>query len=209
MVEAPRTARGRATRERIVASAAALIRERGVAETSLDDVLERAGASKSQLYLYFADRAALVREVVAENADLVLAAQEPHLSSLDSWKAIRAWLDSLVELQQDAGARGGCAIGSLVGQLAETDEQARQLLADGFARWEAPLRRGLDSLQERGKLDLNTDPDRLATATLAAIQGGLVLTQTRRDPRQLAIAVDAAYDHLRSYATAGAGSGRR
>ena len=209
MVEAPRTARGRATRERIVASAAALIRERGVAETSLDDVLERAGASKSQLYLYFADRAALVREVVAENADLVLAAQEPHLSSLDSWKAIRAWLDSLVELQQDAGARGGCAIGSLVGQLAETDEQARQLLADGFARWEAPLRRGLYSLQERGKLELNADPDRLATATLAAIQGGLVLTQTRRDPEQLAIAVDAAYDHLRSYATAGADSSRR
>lgn len=209
MVEAPRTTRGRATRERIVASAAGLIRERGVAETSLDDVLERAGASKSQLYLYFADRAALVREVVAENADLVLAAQEPHLSSLDSWKAIRAWLDSLVELQQQAGARGGCAIGSLVGQLAETDEQARQLLADGFARWEAPLRQGLYSLQERGKLDLKADPDRLATATLAAIQGGLVLTQTRRDPQQLAIAVDAAYDHLRSYATAGAGSSRR
>lgn len=209
MVEAPRTTRGRATRERIVASAAGLIRERGVAETSLDDVLERAGASKSQLYLYFADRAALVREVVAENADLVLAAQEPHLSSLDSWKAIRAWLDSLVELQQQAGARGGCAIGSLVGQLAETDEQARQLLADGFARWEAPLRQGLYSLQERGKLDLKADPDRLATATLAAIQGGLVLTQTRRDPQQLAIAVDAAYDHLRSYATAGAGSSQR
>ena len=209
MAEAPRTARGRATRERIVASAAALIRERGVAETSLDDVLERAGASKSQLYLYFADRAALVREVVAENADLVLAAQEPHLSSLDSWKAIRAWLDSLVELQQEAGARGGCAIGSLVGQLAETDEQARQLLADGFARWEAPLRQGLYSLQKRGKLDRNADPDRLATATLAAIQGGLVLTQTRRDPQQLAIAVDAAYDHLRSYATAGPGSSRR
>ena len=36
------------------------------------------------------------------------------------------------------GARGGCAIGSLVGQLAETDEQARQLLANGFQRWEDP-----------------------------------------------------------------------
>jgi TetR/AcrR family transcriptional repressor of nem operon len=202
MAEAPRTARGRATRERIVASAAALIRERGVAETSLDDVIERAVASKSQLYLYFDDRAALLREVVAQNADLVLAAQEPHLSSLDSWKAIRAWLDSLVQLQADGGARGGCAIGSLVGQLAETDEQARQLLADGFARWEAPLRRGLYSMQKRGKLDRSADPDRLATATLASIQGGLVLTQSRRDPGQLAIAVDAAYEHLRSYATA-------
>ena len=197
---APRTVRGRATRERIVAAAAALVRERGVTATSLDDVIDRAHASKSQLYLYFDDRAALLREVVAHNTELVLAAQESHLASLDSWKAIRAWLDSLVDLQAGGRARGGCPIGSLVGQLAEADAQARQLTSDGFARWEEPLRRGLASMRERGKLARSADPDRLATATLAAIQGGLVLTQSRRDPGQLAIAVDAAYAHLRSYA---------
>ena len=200
MTETPRTAKGRATRERIVAAAAALIRERGVAETSLDDVIERAGVSKSQLYLYFDGRAALLREVVAHNAELVLVAQEPHLSSLESWKAIRAWLDALVQLQVGARARGGCPVGSLVGQLAETDKQTRKVLADAFERWEEPLRRGLRSMQERGKLDRRADPDRLATATLAAIQGGLVLTQSRRDPGQLAVAVDAAYAHLRAHA---------
>ncbi len=200
MNAAPRTARGRATRERIVAAAAALIRERGVAETSLDDVIERAGASKSQLYLYFEDRAGLLREVVLHNTELVLVAQEPHLGSLDSWKAIRAWLDALVQLQVGAGARGGCPIGSLVGQLAETDEPARKALADSFTRWEEPLRRGLRSMQERGKLNRRANPGRLATATLAAIQGGLVLTQSRRDPNQLAVAVDAAYAHLRTHA---------
>jgi TetR/AcrR family transcriptional repressor of nem operon len=200
MSDTPRTAKGRATRKRIVAAAAALIRERGVAETSLDDVIERAGVSKSQLYLYFEGRAALLREVVAHNADLVLEAQEPHLDSLESWKAIRAWLDALVELQVTAGARGGCPVGSLVGQLAEADEQTRNVLADAFARWEEPLRRGLRSMQERGKLDRRAQPDRLATATLAAIQGGLVLTQSRRDPSQLAVAVEAAYAHLRTHA---------
>jgi len=200
MTEMPRTARGRATRERIVTAATELIRERGVAESSLDDVIERAGASKSQLYLYFDDRAALLREVIAQNAELVLQVQEPHLSSLDSWKAIRAWLDSLVQLQVAGRGRGGCPIGSLVGQFAETDEQARRLLSDSFARWEQPLRQGLCSMKKRGKVDRTADPDRLATATLAAIQGGLVLTQTRRDPGQLAIALEAAYAHLRSHA---------
>ena len=53
---------------------------------------------------------------------------------------------------------------------------------------------------ERGKLDRRAQPDRLATATLAAIQGGLVLTQSRRDPSQLAVAVEAAYAHLRTHA---------
>src|SRR5690348_15722173 len=99
MTETPRTAKGRATRARIVAAAAALIRERGVAETSLDDVIEHAGVSKSQLYLYFEGRAALLREVVTHNTELFLQAQEPHLGSLESWKAIRRWLDALVQLQ--------------------------------------------------------------------------------------------------------------
>ena len=200
MTQAPRTARGRATRARIVEAAAALIRERGVAYASLDDVLERAGASKSQLYLYFPDRAALLREVILHNTVLVLAAQDPHLDALDSWKGIRTWLDALVQLQVAARARGGCPIGSLAGQLAEADEQARQALADSFSRWEEPLRRGLRALQGRGKLERRADPDRLATATLATIEGGLLLSQTRRDPGQLAIAVDAAYAHLRAHA---------
>jgi len=197
VTETPKTARGRATRERIVAAASELIGEHSVAETSLDDVIERAGASKSQLYHYFEDRAALLRAVVAHNAEGVLS----HVGRpLDSWKAIRSSFDSLVELQVERRACGGCPIGALVGQLAETDEEARLALAASFARWEARLRDGLRSMKRNGKLDRSADPDVLATATLAAIQGGLILTQTRRDPGQLAIALDAAYAHLRAHA---------
>jgi TetR/AcrR family transcriptional regulator, transcriptional repressor for nem operon len=198
VLEPPRTARGRATRERIVAATCDLIGERGVAETSLDDVLERAGASKSQLYHYFEDRYGLLRAVVDHSADRVLG----DLSPLDSWKAIRTWFDSLVELQVERRACGGCPLGSLVGQLAEADEQARLALADSFGRWESHLSDGLRSMQARGKLARSADVAELATATLAAIQGGLILTQTTRDPRRLAIALDAAYAHLRAHRSA-------
>jgi TetR/AcrR family transcriptional repressor of nem operon len=180
-----------------VAATSELISERGVAATSVDDVIERAGASKSQLYHYFDDRAALLRAVVEHNTEGVIG----YLGEVDdSWTAIRAWLDSMVKLQIERRGCGGCPVGSLVAQLAETDDQAREALATSFARWEALLGDGLRSMQERGKLDRRTDPDELATATMAAIQGGLLLTQTRRDPRQLAIALDAAYAHLRSHA---------
>jgi hypothetical protein len=106
----------------------------------------------------------------------------------------------MVDLQVARRAYGGCPIGSLVGQLAEADDEARADLADSFARWEDHLRSGLRSMHERGTLERRADPDELAVATLAAIQGGLLLTQTRRDPQQLAIALDAAYAHLRTYA---------
>jgi TetR/AcrR family transcriptional regulator, transcriptional repressor for nem operon len=193
---APPTGRGRATRERIVTTASVLIRARGLAETSLDDVIREAGASKSQLYHYFADRSALLRAVVELNADSVLGGLPP----LGSWSAIRAWFDSMVELQVEREARGGCTIGALVSQLAEADEQARLALAEAFGRWQAHLAGGLRDLRAEGKLARRVNIDELATATLAAIQGGLVLTQTTRDPRQLATALDGAYAYLRTYA---------
>jgi TetR/AcrR family transcriptional repressor of nem operon len=196
MIDLPRTAKGRGTRARIVAAAAALVRERGAAETSLDEVIARAAVSKSQLYHYFQDKADLLRAVVAHQADTVLAAQELQLQALDSWAAIRAWFDRLIALQVERHGSGGCPIGSLVPQLAETNEPARAELTVSFDRWEHHLREGLLTMRAQEALRADADIEALVTATMAAIQGGLVLTQARRDPAQLARALDAAYAHL-------------
>ena len=198
-VAEPRTDKGRATRNRVLDAAAALVFEHGVAGTTLDDVRAAANVSKGQLYHYFADKEDLVHAVIDRTVEQVLGAQ-PRLTNLSSWVAIAAWFDDLVQLQVNRHAIGGCPIGSLAGELAETDEQARMELAAGFDRWEAPLRDGLRQMQADGKVRRSADPARLATATLAAIQGGLVLTQTRRDPQQLRIALDGAYAYLRSFA---------
>ncbi len=194
----PSTAKGRATRERIVRAAAELVAEHGVAAVSLDDVGGRAPASRSQLYHYFEDKDALVRAVVDATSDAVLGAHDQLLAQLDSWAGIDRWFDALVALQRERQARGGCPIGSLAGQLAERDPQARAAIAGGLGRWEARLREGLTRMRERGKLSAAADPAALATATMAALQGGLLLTQVRRDPEQLRIALDAARIVLRS-----------
>ena len=195
----PVTDKGRATRDRVVDTASALIFEHGVAGTTLDDVRAAAKVSKGQLYHYFADKDELIHAVIDRTIQQVLDAQ-PRLAKLSTWTAISNCLDELVQLQVQRHAVGGCPIGSLAGELAETDELTRGELAAGFDRWETPLRQGLEQMRVEGKLRRNADPARLATATLAAIQGGLVLTQTRRDPQQLRIALDAAYAHLRTFA---------
>lgn len=198
-VGTPRTIRGQETRARITAAASELVRERGVARTSLDDVIERAGVSKSQLYLYFADRDALLRAVIAYNTELVLTTTGEDLAR-GSWRAIRAWFDSMTEFQEASGGCGGCPVGTLVAQLAESDDIAQRALAESFDRWQAPLTAGLEAMKAHGKLKRNADVAVLTTATMASIQGGLILTQARRDPDQLAIALAAAYAHLRQSA---------
>ena len=196
----PATAKGRATRERILQAAAELIAEKGVARMSLDDVRARTGASRSQLYHYFEDRDDLVHAVIHATTDAVLGRQDELLNHLDSWAGIDRWFDFMVQHQIAEQARGGCPIGSLAGQLAESDPEARAAIAAGFDRWEAHVREGLTRMKAHGKLRKDADPAALATATMASIQGGLLLTQVRRDPNQLRIALNAARGNLRSAA---------
>jgi AcrR family transcriptional regulator len=195
-VRQPVTAKGRETRERILRAATELVSERGVAEASLDDVRARAHVSKSQLYHYFADRDDLMRAVARATGDVVLGGQSELLARLDTIDGLHAWMDALVTLQEARHGRGGCPIGSLAGQLAERDEGARHELADGLDRWEAAIRHGLQKMADRGELRAGADPAALAQHTLAAVQGGLLLTQVRRDPNQLRSALTGALDAI-------------
>lgn len=192
------TARGRVTRERIVTAAAALIHERGVAGTSLDDVRAASSTSKSQLYHYFADKSALVRAVVERQVAQVLEAQSPELDALDSMPALRAWRDRVVALNAQVDCAGGCPLGRLASELAESDPAARSALASGFGEWQGRLAGGLRRMQERGRLAPEADSAALALGLLAAAQGGLLLAQTARTTTPLEVALDLALDGVQA-----------
>ena len=183
------TGKGRETRQRIVDAAADLIFEQGVAHTTIDDVRAAADVSSSQLYHYFDDKPALVRAVIDHQADMIVGGQKTFdLSNLDG---LRAWRDWVIEHQRALNCNGGCPIGSLGSELAETDPEARARVAAGFKRWEATIQSGLREMHARGRLTPDTDPDTLALALLAALEGGLLLTQIQRDSRPLEAALDA------------------
>jgi len=189
------TARGAATRSRIVEAAANLIYAHGVERTSLDDVMAASGVSKSQLYHYFADKDALVLEVIAKQTERVLDAQRPHLEALDSLPALKAWRDAFVRLNK-ATQFGGCPLGSLANELANDSEPARKRLAGSFSMWGERIENGLAKMQQRGELSASADPRNLALALLSAVEGGLLLSKTTHSTRPLEIAFDMAIDHV-------------
>ena len=185
------TRKGAQTRQRIVAAAADLMLQQGVAGTTLEDVRAEAGVSSSQIYHYFADKEALVRAVVDYRTQTVVGEiHEPALAAIEGIDGLRAWRDMIVSIQRDADCQGGCPLGSLGSELAELDHVARRNVAAGYNRWEAAIRACLRGMRDRGQLVPNADPDQLATALLAALQGGLLLAQVERDVRPLAAALD-------------------
>jgi AcrR family transcriptional regulator len=199
----PKTPKGQATRARIVDAAAALVFEDGVARTSLDDVGSAARVGKSQIYHYFADKSSLIGEVVTRQTVAVLAGQEPYLSQLDSWESWAGWRDGIIRDQRETHCAGGCPIGSIANEVADDNEDTRLILVDSFDRWEVAFRRGIARMQAAGLLREDADAPSLASAILAAVQGGLLLCKTRKNTAPLEVSLDAAIGYLRSFELAG------
>ncbi len=181
------TPKGARTRARIVEEAAVLIHERGVAGTTLDDVKVAAAVSGSQMYHYFPDKNELIQAVIDYQADAILRNNREALSSANG---VEAWRNMVVTGVTATQARGGCELGSLGGQLAESDPDARARIAASFDRWAAVIGDGLKSLDADGRLPPGIDTDDLATTLLATLQGGLLLAQVHRSARPFETAVD-------------------
>ena len=82
------TPKGERTRSRIVEAAARLIRERGVAGTTLEDIRSGAGVSGSQLSHYFAGKDELVQAVIDYQAGTITGNQRQ--ADLGSPEGLRA-----------------------------------------------------------------------------------------------------------------------
>jgi len=181
------TPKGLRTRQRVVEKAAALIHERGVAGTTLEDVKTVAGVSGSQMYHYFPNKDLLVQAVIDYQADTIVKHQG---DALHSANGVEAWRNMVITAANHTQAKGGCPLGSLVGQCAENDPDARALIAAGFDRWAAAIGDGLRTLRDEGKLPSGIDPDDLAVTLLATLQGGTLLAQVHQNVRPFEISVE-------------------
>src|SRR5271154_5399786 len=143
------TPKGARTRARIVEEAAALIHDHGVAGTTLEDVKVAAEVSGSQMYHYFPDKNELLQAVIDYQADTIVSHQRQALSGANG---VEAWRKFVIAAAKRTKAKGGCPLGPLVGQLAESDLETRALISAGFDQWAAAIGEGVRSLHADGKL---------------------------------------------------------
>ena len=181
------TAKGVRTRQRIVEAAAELAYSHGVAGTTMHDVRELAGVSNSQLYHYFNDKQALVRAVVEYQGDRVVAGH--NAAEIDCLQALTRWRDQVLSDANLPVVLGGCPLGTVAMELADAD--ARTIATAEFDRWTASIAHGLERMRDRGELSQEANPTDLATALLAALQGGLLLSRVSQSNEPLQKAIDA------------------
>jgi AcrR family transcriptional regulator len=169
-------------RERMVISAALLIRERGAHPTAIADVLEHSGAPRGSAYHYFpGGRTQLLCEAIDYAGEYIAKRIAKASSGLDALDRMVA--DYRKQLL-DTDYRAGCPVVAVSVEAGDADKQAPVIerAASAFSRWTELIAQRLISdgvSAERA--------DELAMLTTAAIEGAIVVARASRDVKPLDI----------------------
>jgi AcrR family transcriptional regulator len=197
------TAKGQATRDRIIDCATELVLRGGFSTLSIDNVRKAASVSGSQMTHYFATKDSLIRAVVSRRTQALLDFhRQPALRGLDTFEDFERWVELTLRFgRSGAPVTAIPAFGALVSELGKCDDKTRELVADCYREWSALLTAGLSRMKQRGELVDDADPEQLASVLMSAHQGGNLLALAYRRPWPDGPALQFAMDYLHTFAT--------
>ena len=167
-------------RERMVRSAAQLIRRKGVSGTGMREIVTEADAPRGSLQHYFpGGKEELVSDALLWMGDVAARRTKRCLSELKS-RTPSALLASIVDTWRrdltNEEFSAGCPLVAAAADTAATSERLRQVLGRAFDGWLEPLSESL--------VDLGVPFDRsdnLASVIISALEGAIILARIRRD----------------------------
>jgi TetR/AcrR family transcriptional regulator, lmrAB and yxaGH operons repressor len=165
----------RTPRERMITSAAVLMRERGVDATSFSEVLAHSGAPRGSIYHHFpAGKSQLIEEATRYAGEYTAAGLAKALADGNPVEAIRGFSGMWLGILRESDFAAGCPVmaATLEG---ERLPGAREAAATAFASWEERI---ADALTPHLK-----EPHRarsLASTVVAALEGAVVLARAQR-----------------------------
>lgn len=167
-------------RQRMIVSAALLMRERGVEATSFSAVLAHSGAPRGSIYHHFpGGKAQLVEEATRYGGDFIAAGLAAALAEEDPVGAVQRFCQSWRTILSASDFAAGCPVvaATLEG---ERTPAAREAAGAAFERWEELL---MEAFERHGIAAARAAS--LATLAIAAIEGAIVVARAQRSSAPL------------------------
>lgn len=172
-------------RQRMIESAAVLMRERGIEATSFSEVVVASGAARGSIYHYFPrGKAQLIEEATRYGTDFVVGRLSVAIEQQGTAAAIRTFGEFYCQILHDSDFGAGCPV--LAAALeGERIPGARDAAAEGFADWRRLIEEGLvrDGLERAAAAPL-------ATLAVSSLEGGVVLSRAQRTTAPLEQVMD-------------------
>jgi TetR/AcrR family transcriptional repressor of nem operon len=149
-----------------------LLWTRGYEATSVDDLCEATGLSRSSLYATFGSK----RDLLLRSVDRYVERRTPNIAAILArpvpvHEAFAALLQEFIDQIVAGSGRRGCFLGNCAAELPRADRKALARVRQGMGRTQAIFRDALARGKARGELPPKTDVDALARFLTAGIQG--------------------------------------
>lgn len=145
---------------------------KGYEATSLDDLCDATGLSRSSLYATFGDKRALLLRALDRYEELSAARIAAALSRrLPIREALAALLSEFIDQIVSGPGRRGCFIGNCAAELARQDRDALARVRRSLDRTAKQFRGALADAKARGEVPASLDPKAVAHFLASGIHG--------------------------------------
>ena len=177
-----------------------LLWERGYSATSPRDILARSGAGQGSFYHHFSGKKQLAVSALEELQGRMIAVFERLFRDDDYRRSgLLERFERVLVRPYGQDVLRGCPLGGMAGDVAIADAELREPVARYFRHLQTALAAALREAAAAGEIRLQTDPEAIAVALIAAVQGGYVISRVHDEPAYFDLAVQSTLTMFRQY----------
>lgn len=179
--------KGERTRARLMDLAYDAIMEKGFAATSIEELVEAAGITKSGFFYHFKDKNDLARQLYdrfLREDEGIISRLESHAKSLsdDPLQSFLIFLNMYAQLMDEMeGLHPGCMVATVTYHERLFDAEVRQMNMDYLVATRARFRRWFDAILERYDPVEPVDADGMADQLTGVIEGAIIMSKALKD----------------------------
>jgi TetR/AcrR family transcriptional repressor of nem operon len=193
----PATTPARKSREKLLDAALHIIRTKGYASTTVDDICLQAGVTKGSFFHHFKSKDDLALAAVAHWKTLTegfFAAAPYHLPT-DPLVRLIGYLDCRAAMLTGELPDYTCLLGTLVQETYDTHPHIRAACEQALAAHVAALARDVDAAKQLYAPNAPWTPEGVGNFIQAVLQGSFIFAKAKQSPQ----AIRESLDHLRVY----------
>lgn len=184
-------------RTRLLDAARDLIRARGYAATTVDDLCRAAGVTKGAFFHHFESKEALGVAVAKQwtQATTALFAAAPYHAPADPLQRVLAYIEYRKQLVAGSFCQFTCLGGTLLQEVYESSPAMRDACAESILGHVVTLEADIAAAMQAHAIESDWTAESLARHTQTVIQGSFVMAKATGDPETAREALD----HLARY----------
>ena len=171
------------SKEKVIDSAQALFHLNGFQNTSIDDILEQTGVTKSNLYYHFKSKeelGLLILEKRIDEYETKYLSDTLGNSSLSPEKRLKNYYKKVTAYHKNLDCKSGCPFGNLALEMSDINEKFRLRLSEFFYHWQKIIELCIDEGIKLEEFRNDISAKSISRLIISHLEGAILMTKTHR-----------------------------